>query len=126
MHGKMSLVSRAVFSLIARGRITEKRISNYRLLQQELSQLSCARPFFPELQERSVPCVFPLEIDDPDVLHGELKHAGVPMWRWEDRCTDICPISNRYSRAIVQLPCHQELTWTELERIIPATRQVLI
>lgn len=125
MHGRMSLVAKAIFSLAARRRITAARISNYRRLQQELSQLSRARPFFPDLQEQSVPCVFPLEIDDPDVLHGKLKQAGVPMWRWEDLRTDICPISNRFSQTIIQLPCHQELTHTELEHIISATRRIL-
>jgi len=70
--------------------------------------------------------VFPLVVTPVDEVFRELKTAGVPILRWEDIDQSVCHVSSRYSRELLQFPCHQdvsdeELTWM-IERIRSALR----
>jgi len=125
LHGRMSVTSRMIFSAASTNRIIRERVANYRFLARELASLSRGRPLFDEVSATMVPYVFPLIIDDPDRAHAALRRAGVAMWRWEHIQSDICPISNSYSRSVIQLPCHQELKQAELSRMVRAIRGVL-
>jgi hypothetical protein len=68
-------------------------------------------------------------IDDPDQVFPALKRRGLPIFRWEvlDREVDVklCPISWRYSKALLQFPCHECYLEDELEWMLSEIRDTL-
>ena len=96
-----------------------------------LGQLAGCRPLFAELPDGVVPQVFPLLVDAPERVFPILKKAGVPVIRfgeflWEGMDEKICPVSADLSRRVFQLPCHQELTESEIEWMIGAVRSAVL
>ena len=71
-----------------------------------------------------VPYVVPVLLADPQRHFAQLKQLGVPMWRWEYSLRGVCKVTDRYSEALIQLPCHQSLRPHELERIVAAVRSL--
>lgn len=122
---RMSLASRCLVRLSAKGRIVDKRRAHYRQLAAGLSHLCGARPLFSDLSDDVVPYMFPLLVDAPDKVFPFLKRNGVPMWRWEDLELTDCEVSRRYSRSLFQLPCHQALRGIEIDWIIANVKQSL-
>jgi hypothetical protein len=54
--------------------------------------------------------MLPLLIDHPETHFFELKHLGVPIWRWDDMAVSDCAVATHYRLHLLHLPCHQELT----------------
>jgi perosamine synthetase len=125
MFRRMSLVSRAVVALASKSEIARRRRDNYTALVQAFSGMSNARPLFPKLPSDVVPYMFPLLIDDPARVFTRLKEAGVPMYRWEEIESDVCATSRAYALQLLQLPCHQDLTASELHWLIESIHKVL-
>lgn len=71
------------------------------------------------------PYVFPLVLIEPEQMFAELKRRNVPMYRWEDIEPSECEIARRYSRQIVQLPCHPSLRPSEIDSIVRAVMAVV-
>ncbi len=81
------------------------------------------------LPHAAVPYVFPLWVDEPDAPYYALKAAGVPVFRW-DRLwpgTPFLPGDEGYawSRHILQLPCHQDLSAADLDWLVGKVDQAL-
>lgn len=125
VHARMSLASRALVHLSSKADIATKRRSNYSRLADELSLRSMARPLFGQLPEDVVPYMFPLVIEQPEKVFPLLKSKGVPIWRWEELAGGECEISRRYSRSLLQLPCHQELRDQEIDWMIATIKRTL-
>ncbi|MGH8501162.1 MAG: aminotransferase class I/II-fold pyridoxal phosphate-dependent enzyme [Gammaproteobacteria bacterium] len=125
VHARMSLVSRALMRLSTKEAIAQKRRENYGRMAGGLSQLSTAKPLFRHLPEDVVPYMFPLVLEHPDRIFPILKSKGVPIWRWEELADSDCEISRRYSKSLLQLPCHQELRDNEMDWMIAAIKQTV-
>jgi hypothetical protein len=39
----------------------------------------------------------------------------MPIWRWDEMAVSNCPIASSYRLRLLHLPCHQELTATEMD-----------
>jgi perosamine synthetase len=124
---RMSLASQLILRFASRARIVAKRRANYAALLAAVQGLAGARALFPELPTGVVPYVFPLLVDNPEVIVPKLRRAGVPIFRWDhlDAMAEVCPVGYRYSRHLLQLPCHQELSAGELEWMIRTIRPLL-
>lgn len=127
---RSSWFSRLVLRRAARGRIVAQRRNNYLALAQALSGVPGSKPLFPALPDGACPWVFPLLADRPQQLFASLKAAGVPMVRfgatlWPGVDASVCPVSHALGQQLFGLPCHQELTPAERERLIRAVTQAL-
>lgn len=117
----MSRPSRLLIKLADTSRIVDARRSNFLLMLRLLEKAPRLTPVFRELPPNVVPHVFPILLDDPRSI-PELRAAGVPLLHfgeqlWPNMDEGICPVSVDYSRRLVQLPCHQDLSAQDITRI---------
>lgn len=126
---RMSVISRIIVARVSTSRIISRRRKHYRRMLEALSDLAGGRPLFPELPPGVVPYVFPMVVDDPDRVFPVLKRQAVPILRWEQLAegvdNSVCPVSVRFSRCLLQFPCHEELSPGELEWMIGQIRSAL-
>ena len=118
-------MSRWVANRTHLGRIATQRRRNFHELVARLSGLTKAKPLHSDLPDDVVPYVFPLLLEEPDRDFRRLKEARVPILRWEEVAYSDCPVSSRYVKQLVQLPCHQELTERDVEFIAETTSRIL-
>lgn len=115
----ISRASIALIHFVSQQRIVERRRMNYVYILDRVSELHGCHPLYPELPEGCVPYVFPVVVhEDADRVHMQLRTSGVPLLRWEDANVTECAVSQRYSRRLFMLPCHQELDFRELDWIV--------
>ena len=69
--------------------------------------------------------MFPLLIDSPQTHFHLLKLLGLPVWRWDEMAVSDCPVANKYRLGLLHLPCHQELTQSQMVWMTQVVRQVL-
>lgn len=104
--------------------IATARRDNWLAMRERLSRSPRLSFPIPALHDRDVPYVLPVEIPEPDRVFPELKRRGVPVYRWETpfetSVTETCPVSTRFRRTLIQLPCHQGLTPSERNWIADA------
>ncbi len=117
MNVAMSSTSTLIMKLASSEHVVRIRRANYRFLLNELSNVPGGRALYPILRDTDVPYVFPFYVDNPSVIFGKLKFAGVPLLRWENAETTICPVSAAYSENLLMIPCHQELKENEVKWI---------
>lgn len=122
---RMSVISQSLSGLSSRRRIVETRRRHYLALHQALGSLPGSNPVFDALPDGVVPYAYPLEVTDEQSVFPKLKHAGVPIFRWELANGEACETSAWYSRHLLQFPCHQELTNSEVDWMIDQIRRAL-
>ena len=83
------------------------------------------RALLPDLPDDCVPYMFPLYIEHPNPDFFSLKTLGFPIWRWDDMAVSSCPVSSNYRLKILHLPCHQELTATQMNWMTTTLQQVM-
>lgn len=114
-------LARWLASHSSRAAIADARRANWQSMRGRLA--SCDSLQFPltTLGQRDVPYVLALEIPVPERVFPELKRRGVPVYRWETSleagATAACPVSARFRRTLIQLPCHEGLTVAERDWI---------
>lgn len=110
-------------------RIVALRRRNYVHLAGLLGKLRNARPLFSDLPPGVVPYVLPLYVDEPSKSYPALRNAGVPIFRWDDVWPETPRIQgdagHDWATHVFQLPCHQDLDLSELERIGRRVREVI-
>lgn len=131
IHTAMSSTSQSIFALAARSRIYSKRRSNYSALLDGLADLPGCRPLFPVLQPSVAPYVFPFLVDEARTVFPALKRLGIPISRFGEYLSQgfdrsICPVSVKFSRGVLQFPCHQEMTQEDVARLIATVRSVVL
>jgi perosamine synthetase len=124
INKRMSLVTQILVNKVSHGRIIQKRRENYLHLLKELGDLKGGRPLFRELPDDVVPYKFPFLVDQHETMFPALKNHAVPIFRWEDLKKTDCTVSAAYSRNLLQLPCHQEMTDDEMSWMIDTIRLV--
>jgi dTDP-4-amino-4,6-dideoxygalactose transaminase len=70
------------------------------------------------------PYVFPILAEHPDEVFRRARHSGIPVfrwnWLWPDTPEYNGDVGRIWSRKLLQLPCHQDLTDTDIQRIAQA------
>jgi dTDP-4-amino-4,6-dideoxygalactose transaminase len=119
IHVRGSLSTRLLLRCLSTNRIIQRRKDNYAYLSRRFSGSRMYQPLFQNLPEETVPYVFPLLVSTPDPYYYSLRSGGLPLLRWEQLWEGAeesnCETSNYYSRHLIQIPCHQEFTQTDLE-----------
>ena len=111
-------------------RIIERRRQNYLALLEGLSDLDGCCPLVCELPAAVVPYMFPLYIQELERVFPIFEDCALPMQRfgqflWPGVDQESCSISSDYSKHLLQLPCHQEISSAEIEWIIGTVRRVI-
>ena len=120
IHRQASQASQLIMAHSDLQRIASLRRSNYCRIHMALRDLHGAHALFAELPPGIVPLVYPLYVDQPDQHFDALKSIAVPIWRFGEFLdpaidSSLCANSIELSRHIFQLPCHQELTLSEID-----------
>lgn len=127
---KASPVTALITRFAARRRVVERRIANYRRLAADFANQPGCHVTHPTLPEGAVPYMFPLWIERLDEVFPRLEDRAVPMQRfgqflWAGVDESVCAQSIAFSKHLVQLPCHQELSDRELDWIIATVIEAL-
>ncbi|MDR7272404.1 dTDP-4-amino-4,6-dideoxygalactose transaminase [Pelomonas saccharophila] len=108
----------------SRGRVIARRQQHYRAMAQALAHQAGMRPLFPALSEHSAPYVFPLWVDDPDPAYQALRTLGVPVSRWDWLWPGVPDLAGDqgkiWSRHVLQLHCHQDMSDEDRNWVINA------
>lgn len=125
-----SRTTRTMVKALSHQRIVECRRHNFQYLLSQLSDLPGGRPLHRVLPEGVVPWVFPMLFDDVDAAYESIDRTGVPIphfgkFLWPAADPKTCAVSADYSRRLLQFPCHQELTETELSWMAAQIRNAL-
>lgn len=123
------LASQMLKAILPRGRIIARRQRNFSLYAEHLRNLKGARPLRPLPSEPVAPYVFPLWVDDADRVYHTLRTRNYPVFRW-DRIWPGTPtlpgdVGLSWSRHVVQLLCHQDLSEGDIQETIIAVRHLL-
>jgi hypothetical protein len=113
----------------ARQRIIDLRRHNYQRLAEALRGVAGARVLRPELPAGVAPYVFPLWVDRGDACYFAFKGVGLPVFRWDQVWPETPAfggiVGGPWARHLLQLPCHQSLTTTDMDWIAETARRVL-
>ncbi|MEQ8661162.1 MAG: DegT/DnrJ/EryC1/StrS family aminotransferase [Gammaproteobacteria bacterium] len=120
-----ALLTRILLMNLDRARVAARRRENYRRIADWFSNRRDVRALFPELPDGVVPYVFPLVLGSPGWQFDALRRRGVPLYRWEELAPSSCTVSAEYRASLVQLPCHQDLTERDLQRLSEAVSVAL-
>lgn len=106
-------------------RVVQQRQHNYRQWMRAVGGLRGAKALFADLPPHCAPYMFALHIAQPEQHFYQLKHLGVPIWRWDDMAVSDCPIATQYRLHLLHLPCHQSLTQEQMQWMTEAITRVL-
>lgn len=106
--------------------IAKIRRRNYIRLIEGMSDLPEIEPLYPELPANVVPYMMPLILNNHEEYFNRLKQAAIPIWRWEELAESDCSTSQTYRLKLLQIPCHQDLTLSDIDWIIEKLRNVII
>ncbi|MCZ8074162.1 MAG: DegT/DnrJ/EryC1/StrS family aminotransferase [Paucibacter sp.] len=103
--------------------VTERRRENFQRWLSLCKGLPQLQPLHATLPDACVPYMFPVLLDAPEMHFAVLKHAGLPIWRWDDELASPCNTASRYRLGLLHLPCQQGLSesqWQWMERTLHA------
>ena len=109
--------------VLPRGRMITRRQQNFACYVKHFEDVRGAKPLFPLATaplSRVAPYVFPLWVDEADRVYLALRAQGLPVFRW-DRIWPGTPhldgdVGPQWSRHVLQLLCHQDLSQVDIER----------
>jgi perosamine synthetase len=127
---RSSWFARAMLKLAVPGPIAALRRSHYARLEEAVRGLPGVRPLHARLPDGACPWVFPLLADDPETLFARLQTLGVPLTRfgmppWPGVDAHTCANSAMLARHVLALPCHQELTASEMTWLAAKLREAV-
>jgi dTDP-4-amino-4,6-dideoxygalactose transaminase len=132
IHEQPSWISRLLNATLPTGRIASLRRRNFELLSGRLEGAPGARLLQHELSDHSAPYVMPLLVDGAaraDAVYFRMRTARMPVFRWDRLWPGTPSLTGDtgavWSRQVLQLLCHQDLSPGELFNIAAATRQAL-
>lgn len=121
-----------VLRALPRGRIVSQRQQNHARYARHFSAVHGARPLFPisaTSPAPAAPYVFALWVEDADRVYQALRDQNLPVFRW-DRIWPGTPVvagdqGPLWSRHVLQLLCHQDLSDADIERTARAILKLL-
>ena len=123
------VASMTLKAVLPRGRMIARRYQNFACYAKHFEGAKGARPLFPLPPDAVAPYVFPLWVDDPDQVYNALREQEFPVFRW-DRIWPGTPtlegdVGPLWSRHVLQLLCHQDLSAADIERTSLAVLSLL-
>jgi dTDP-4-amino-4,6-dideoxygalactose transaminase len=114
---------------LPRGRVAARRHANFALYAERFSAVTGARPVFDAMSGATAPYVFPLWVDDAERVYRSLHTRRFPVFRW-DRIWPGTPalagdVGPLWSRHVLQLLCHQDLSTQDVECTASAVLELL-
>lgn len=107
-----------------RKRIIERRRRAYQRLANAIAPLPGLTAVQESLPDTIAPYVFPVLAERPDDTFRQARRSGIPVFRWDwlwpGTPADEEDVGAMWSRNLLQLPCHQDLSDAEIERIARA------
>ena len=121
-------VSSALKRFLPRARIVARRRRHFALYADLFTGVHGARALMP-MPEGAVPYVFPLFVDDAERVYAGLRQQRLPVFRW-DRVWPGTPalpgdLGPLWSRHVLQLLCHQDLSAADVAHTARATLRLL-
>lgn len=116
-------ISSFILARSALAPVAARRRENFRRWLSLCAELPRLRPLHASLPETCVPYMFPVLLEAPELHFARLKHAGLPIWRWDDELASECSTARRYRLGLLHLPCHQGLSeahWHWMSRTLHA------
>lgn len=127
-HRTLTHASRWIACHASRERIVSGRREKYAFFTHAFSGLAGMHPLLPDLPINCAPYVFPLWVDHPDPGYSELRRLEFPVSRWDRLWPKVAVIEGDcgidWSRHVLQLACHQDLTSDELQRMVNTVKQI--
>ncbi len=127
-HRALTYASGWIARHTPRERIVARRRAHFLFLAQALSGVAGLHPLRSNLPENCAPYVFPLWVDHPDPGYAELRRLEFPVSRWDRLWPSVASIPGdhgvEWSRHILQLACHQDLTRDELQQMVDTLKRV--
>ena len=124
----MSRVALAVVGHTRMHRAYENRRAHFSRLLVCSMQLSRARPLASTLPSDAAPYVFPVWAEDPDNAFNALRDLGIAVfrwdWRWPGTPHETSDHGNSWAHHVLQLPCHQDLSLTDMAYIEKSLNKV--
>jgi perosamine synthetase len=111
-------IARLMPAHLADAQLVQARRRNYLRVVRGVQSLPALSLLEMPAADSFVPYVVPVLLSDPERQFARLKELGVPMWRWEYSQRGVCEVTDWYSRALIQLPCHQSLREAEIDRML--------
>jgi len=108
-------VSNFVLARTPLASMASRRRENFQRWLELCKGLPQLRPLHQTLPDDCVPYMFPVLLAAPELHFARLKHAGLPIWRWDDELASSCGTASRYRLSLLHLPCHQGLSETQWE-----------
>jgi perosamine synthetase len=110
-------------------RVRETQRRNYLFLRQRLADL--VPPLFPELPPGVAPFFYPLIVEDSVKTVAQLQARGieaVEFWRGPHPACDVrqFPDVAWLRKSVVEIPCHQDIPFRTLGRVVEIVREVLM
>ena len=121
-------VARWACRRLPRARITARRRANFLQLKQALGGVSGCRVLL-DLSPTDAPYALPLWVDDAERVYQALRSAAMPVFRW-DRVWAGTPelpgdSGARWSRQVLQVLCHQDLSEAEIALVARTLKSLL-
>lgn len=121
-----------ILRAVPRARIVARRQQNYAGYARHFDAVRGARPLFPlsaGSPAPAAPYVFALWVDDADRVYQALREQELPVFRW-DRVWPGTPVVEGdqgplWSRHVLQLLCHQNLSAADVEHTARAILNLL-
>ena len=117
MQQSSSRISQFIIEHSNHKKIKQKRRNNFKFLLKHLEHSKAGKPLFSILPDDIVPYVFPFILNNPQSF-DIIKNRGLALFRWEELAESDCSISHFYRDCLVQIPCHQDLTQSNLNDIL--------
>jgi len=117
----MTRAAHWIFRHTHRHRIVTRRRQHYNQLVALLSGAAGMHALMPPLPPDCAPYVMPLFVASPDALYQALRRARMPVFRWCQRWPDTPEIEGDHggvwSRHVLQLGCHQDLSDAQITEL---------
>jgi len=110
--------------------IASSRRRNYRYLAEALRDGELVVPYLPALPEGACPFIFPVRVTrDVRRVHAELVIRGIPVCVFPGHLhpslpRESFPLAWELADSLLALPCHQDLSTADLDRVVEIVRSV--
>ena len=104
--------------------VVESRQRNYRYLAEALRGGDLVSPYLPALPQGACPFIFPVRVArDVRRVHAELVIRGIPVCVFPGALhpslpKDSFPLAWELADSLLALPCHQDLSLQDLDRVV--------
>lgn len=112
--------------ILPRGRVIARRQRNFRIYQERFAGLPGVRRIAMVPDHPVAPYVFPLWVDNAEMIYHTMRLEGMPVFRWDRLWPNMPSIAgdtgSLWSRHLIQFLCHQDLSEQDVHKV--ATRLV--